>query len=118
MRAAHARVGPREDGRELDVLLGEVRVIFSDLLRSSAAQKHSAEVEDAKPALGEGRLAPKDSLGGDDARPLPRLEAGELRLRVFGDPVEVNLQDGDENGHGSGYGQVAKTPQFGATPDA
>ncbi len=51
-RVAHARVGPRIDGRELDVVVLEVRAILQKLALRRALEDHAADVSNRESAAG------------------------------------------------------------------
>src|ERR1700690_1326749 len=91
-RTAHARVGLRIDGRELDVFVFEVRVVHLKLVFRRPLEDHSAHVSHREAALRERRLAAQDALVRYDAPLLPSLESAEFALRVARDPIEPHLK--------------------------
>src|SRR5262249_14408836 len=106
-RASHTRVCPREDGRELQVLCLQIRVVLANLFRRCTPEQHAPDLADRKTTLREDRLAAEDLLVGYELL-LPRLESGELPVCVFGHWTEANFEHGierDSSGrprHGNG----------------
>ncbi|MDP8999569.1 MAG: hypothetical protein M3O46_05600 [Myxococcota bacterium] len=90
-RASEPRVRLREDRRGLDVLVPQIRVVLSHLVDRGSSNQHPADVADSEAAFWEHGLAPEDVLVGCEPL-LPRLEANELPLGVFGYTVKPNLK--------------------------
>src|SRR5690349_14906211 len=90
-RATHARIGFREDGSELQILLGQVRVVLEHILAACAAQKHPADLTDGEARPRKNRLAAQDGLVGNEPR-LPGFEASKFPFRILRDSVESNLE--------------------------
>ncbi len=61
-RTSHAWASLHEDGRELEVLVLEVRVVLSELGEGGASKKHPSDAMDREAALGEDGLAAKEEL--------------------------------------------------------
>src|ERR1700689_5340631 len=90
-RASDPRVRPREDRRELDVLVLQVRVVLAYLVDRGPSEQHPADMADGEAALWEHGLAPENVLVSDELL-LPRLEATELPPGVLGHAIKPNLK--------------------------